>query len=116
MGLDGIGRRGAPVTCAAHAERAAAKPFPSPSEVRAAAPPARPSLATSAGRTPLDRLRTGEVDREGYLDLKVDEAVAHLEGLPPEELDAIRAALRGQLASESVLIQLVNRVEGKEGR
>jgi hypothetical protein len=36
----------------------------------------------------------GEIDREGYLDLKVDDATAHLQGLHPEELDAVKTILR----------------------
>jgi hypothetical protein len=64
--------------------------------------------------TPLDRWRAGEIDREAYLDLKVDDATAHLQGLHPEELDAVKTVLRGQLASDPALGDLVRRVTSKD--
>lgn len=56
---------------------------------------------------PLERLRAGEVDVQGYLDLKVHEATAHLSTLPPIELEALRAALRDRLATDPALVDLV---------
>ena len=42
----------------------------------------------------LERLRAGEIDLDGYLDLKVNEATAHLHGLGTTELEGVRALLR----------------------
>ncbi len=43
---------------------------------------------------PLDRLRAGEIDLPRYVELRVNEATAHLEGVvPAADLEAIRAEL-----------------------
>src|SRR5260370_13369862 len=64
--------------------------------------------ATSA----LDRFRAGEVDLHGYLDLKVDEATAHLATLPLVELDSLRRSLRDRLANDPGLAGLGRRATG----
>jgi hypothetical protein len=74
------------------------------------APEASP-LETS--RTALDRWRAGEIDFNGYLDAKVDEATAHLSTVPPPELDAIRSALRDRISSDHTLVELVRSVTGR---
>jgi hypothetical protein len=71
------------------------------------APAGELAATLPANATPLERLRAGEIDRDGYLDLKVDDATAHLSGLHPEELDAVKTVLRGQLASDPALVELV---------
>jgi uncharacterized protein (DUF2342 family) len=65
-----------------------------------------------APRGALERLRAGEVDVDGYLDLKVDEATAHLATLPPGELHALRSALRDRLATDPALVDLVRTATG----
>lgn len=62
--------------------------------------------------TPLDRLHAGHVDVNGYLDLKVEEATAHLHGLNPTELTAIHKMLREQLVSDPALSDLVKSAAG----
>jgi hypothetical protein len=43
---------------------------------------------------PLERLRAGEIDLQQYVELRVREATAHLEGsLPAADLEVIRAEL-----------------------
>jgi hypothetical protein len=112
MGIDGISRKGPPTT-----------PPPDvggPSRPTEAGPTFRlPSTAaaTHVGavqvpRGALDRLRAGEVDLQGYLDLKVDEATAHLAALPPVELQALRDALRDRLATDPALVDLVRTATG----
>jgi hypothetical protein len=64
-------------------------------------------------RTALDRLRAGEIDANGYLDQKVDEATAHLGKLPPAELDAVRSALRDRLSSDPALADLFRTATGQ---
>ncbi|MFO0664881.1 MAG: hypothetical protein U0174_13075 [Polyangiaceae bacterium] len=64
------------------------------------------------GASPLERLRAGQIDVNGYLDLKVDEATAALSGLPHAELDTIRRALRTQLATDPTLSDLVTKATG----
>ena len=63
--------------------------------------------------SPLGRLRAGEVDVHGYIDLKVDEATSALKGLSASELDAIKSALRDQMRSDPGLADLVRTATGK---
>jgi hypothetical protein len=62
--------------------------------------------------TPLERLRAGEVDVHGYIDLQVDEATAHLKGLDASELESIKSLLRDELAGDPGLADLVRRATG----
>ena len=68
--------------------------------------------ATSA-TSPLGRLRAGEVDVHGYVDLKVDEATSALKGITPAELDEIKSVLRDQMKSDPGLADLVRTATGK---
>ncbi len=47
-----------------------------------------------------------------YLDAKVQEATAHLHGVPRAELDAIRKMLREQIATDPALADLVKQATG----
>jgi hypothetical protein len=62
--------------------------------------------------TALERLRAGEIDVHGYVDLKVDEATRHLAALPPSQLQQVRAALRERIASDPGLVELVRTATG----
>ncbi|MEO8878649.1 MAG: hypothetical protein ABI461_23875 [Polyangiaceae bacterium] len=68
--------------------------------------------ATTGAATPLERLRAGEVDVHGYIDLQVDAATAHLKGLDASELASIKQVLREELASDPGLSDLVRRATG----
>jgi len=63
--------------------------------------------------SPLARLRSGEVDVNGYVDLKVDEATKSLKGVPAAELAEIKSVLRDQLRTDPGLTDLVRTVAGK---
>ena len=107
MGIDSIGRKGSPATPpidvgGASRPAEASRAFQVPS-----AAPAAQAAAVQIPSGALERLRAGEVDVQGYLDLKVHEATAHLSTLPPIELDALRAALRDRLATDPALVDLV---------
>ncbi len=113
MGIDGIGRKGPPAP-------------PSPADVRgpARAPDAtRPfevtktaqapqAGAVEAPRTAMERLRAGEIDVNGYVEVKVHEATAHLAALPPAELEQLKNALRDRLGSDPGLVELVRKATG----
>lgn len=119
MGIDGVGKRtsatppapaGAdgPPAASRPAEAARAFELDSP---RIPSPPAA-SVDLVSGPSPtapssLDLLRAGQIDVGRYLDLKVDEATAHLSALPRAELEAIRGALRDRLAVDPTLVELV---------
>jgi len=72
------------------------------------------AASQSAALGPLERLRAGEIDLPGYLDLKVEQATAHLRGLPRVELDALKEMLRDKLAIDPALIDLVRQATGAE--
>jgi len=67
---------------------------------------------TSGAPSPLERLRAGEVDVHGYIDLQVDAATAHLKGLDASELESIKTLLRDEFASDPGLADLVRRATG----
>jgi hypothetical protein len=71
----------------------------------------RESGAASAS-SPLDRLRAGEIDRARYVELRVQEATAHLDGLlPPEELARIQDELRDLVEQDPDVAALVRAAE-----
>ncbi len=69
--------------------------------------------AAAGAPSALDRLRSGELSLDGYLDAQVSGATAHLEGaLPAEQLEFIRGSLRDQLVSDPALVDLVRAATG----
>jgi hypothetical protein len=63
----------------------------------------------------LERVRSGELSLDQYLDGRVQEAVQHLVGkLSPDQLDFVRQSLREQLSSDPVLVELVQRTVGSQ--
>lgn len=71
------------------------------------------AVETAHGSEALARLERGEMKLDAYLEARVGDAVRHLEGkLPPAELDFVRGALREQLETDPVLIELVRRATG----
>ena len=116
MAVDPIGKKGpAGIAGTAGAD-------PTPLRRTDAAEPFRP--AAPAAHVPpvlgepsaLDRLRSGSVSFEGYLNLKVDEATAHLGPMSPAELEAVRRALRDRLATDPTLVDLVKTSTGRLAR
>ena len=83
----------------------------------------RPNPSADAGRvegaaqanaaSPLARLRAGEIDVHGYIDLKVDEATSAMKGLSAEQLDDMKSILRDQMKTDPGLADLVRSATGK---
>lgn len=72
----------------------------------AAAPSERISAALSS-------LQRGELSLDQYLDGRVNDATHHLAGkISPEQLDFVKQSLREQLATDPVLVELVQRTTG----
>jgi len=67
----------------------------------------------AAATSPLERLRAGQIDLNGYLDLKIDQATSHLSGLGPSQLDSIKKSLREQLVTDPTLSDLVRGAAGQ---
>ncbi len=63
--------------------------------------------------SPLERLRAGEIDVNGYVDLKVDQATQHVAGLSPEDFGELKRILREQMVTDPELVDLVRQATGK---
>jgi hypothetical protein len=74
--------------------------------------PAPQAGRVDAPRPALERLRAGEIDVNGYVDVKVEEATAHLAALPAGQLEQLRSALRDRLAGDPGLVELVRKATG----
>ncbi len=111
MGIDGIRKSSPPAgqpSASGEVPRSAeADPFEAQKTTTAAE--VGPVVAPGG---PLGALQSGAVDAEGYLELKVHEATAHLAGLPASDLLRVRAALRERLASDPTLVDLVRNATG----
>ncbi len=71
------------------------------------------NVGAAQGVTPLERLQTGEIDLNQYLDLRIQQATSHLEGkLSAERLSFIRESLRAQLETDPMLVELVSKAAG----
>jgi hypothetical protein len=121
MGIDGIGKKGPPTPPAqtppgtvggASRPQETSRPF-AVSQPSPGAPRAEHAGEVAPARTALERLRAGEIDASQYVDAKVGEATAHLHGLPPVELEAIRKTLRERLTTDPALVDLVRGATGQ---
>jgi hypothetical protein len=65
------------------------------------------------GSGPLEQLKAGKIDFNQYVDLKVQEATSHLEGLSPAQLDTIKSMLRDRMATDPELVDLVKQATGQ---
>jgi hypothetical protein len=108
MGIDGIGKPPVPPVPGAGAGKASNAPAGAEGfRVDVSAPSAaRESDA-------LSRLERGEIGLDEYLDLRVSDAVSHLQNkLSAEQLDFVKESLRAELKTDPVLIELVRRATG----
>jgi hypothetical protein len=110
MGVDRIGNKGPPVPSVGSAGGARAAETASPFTTTGAS--AAPPTAAVSASAALQRLQSGQIDLAGYVDLKVQEATAHLSGLPPVQLEALREALRERMANDPTLVDLVGTASG----
>jgi hypothetical protein len=123
MGIDGIGKGAKPpapdphggIGSAGSVEKKAPveKAFSTTMQETEATRGAAQVGQSNAASSPLARFRAGEVDVNGYVDLKVDEVVGNLKGLSPAELDDIRKMLRDQITTDPGLADLVRTATGQ---
>jgi hypothetical protein len=108
MGIDGIGKPGAPGIGGPGSVKPPAEAGESFKVERTAG--AEPATASEA----LAGLERGELSLDQYLDVRSAEAVRHLDGkLSNEQLEFVKQTLREQLASDPVLVELVRRTTGQ---
>ncbi len=113
MGIDKIGKGGLPEISGAGGAQGARPVGRSFAEVHAEKASAAEAPSAVEVRSPLERLRAGEIDMRGYIDARVDHATSALKGLPASQLETIRKALREQLATDPALGDLVRRATGR---
>jgi hypothetical protein len=110
MGIDGIGKPpganigGVPSVSGAESARPA-EPF--------SVQPGAPAAAGSRVSAALASVQRGELSVDQYLEGRVTDATSHLVGkLSPDQLDFVKQSLREQLATDPVLVELVQRSTG----
>ena len=110
MGIDGIGKPpGASIGSLGGVQSVEAPRGAEPFTLDRAAP-ASPGERISAA---LSSLQRGELSLDQYLDGRVTDATHHLVGkISPEQLDFVKQSLREQLATDPVLVELVQRTTG----
>jgi len=75
------------------------------------------SKTTATPSALFDRFARGDLDVYGYLDARVDEAIAPLAGkLPAERIAWLRQMLRDQLLNDPVLSERVRQATGRDAR
>ncbi len=112
MGIDSIGKAGGPGSIAPAATTGVdgVGSIDGPGEFSIGG---ADKVADVEAMSPLDKLRAGEIDLSGYLDLRVDQATAHLvDRVDGERLEFIRSSLRSQLEQDPALVELVRRATG----
>ncbi len=118
MPVDGVGKPPAPglssrVSSVGNSEPPARSEFSVDATNQASQSPEVEPVASDL----LRRLEAGQVSQEQYLDLKSEQAVAHLVGrLPAEQVELIRATLRDQLSSDPYLQRLVRQAVAPLGQ
>jgi hypothetical protein len=110
MGIDRTGRVGSgggvapPVSIAAEPTDAVSESFKAV---------AKHAVQKASAPSPIDQLKAGQIDMNRYLDLQVEQATTHLQGVvDPERLDFIRQSLRVQIESDPALLELVQAATG----
>ena len=105
MGIDGVGRPGPGGLGGIGGPGGSAPPDGKPFEVESPS-----STEQVGGSDSLERLKSGEISVDQYLDARASDAVQHLVGqLPPDQVDFVRRTLREQLQTDPVLVELVRR-------
>ncbi len=111
MSIDGIGRGGGPPKIGG---KSPAVDAGSGEKFEVPAARAGGSVEEAKGAELLGQVQSGEVSLDAYLDIRVGQAVHHLEGsLTAEQLQFIKGELRQQLQEDPVLADLVRRATGK---
>ncbi len=109
MGIDGIG--GPPIPGAPGAAGSVDATVRATESFRVEA-----GVSVEKGEGPFDRLRSGELTSEQYLEIRVEQAITpFLHTLGPEQLEFVRATLRERLQSDPMLVELARRATAGVG-
>lgn len=109
MGIDGIGKPPIPPSAGAAGPTGTSRPASTGESFRVGVSAAESSQGSEA----LGRLQRGEIDVSEYLEIRVSDAVSHLQGrLSAEQLSFVKESLRAELETDPVLVELVRRTTG----
>jgi hypothetical protein len=73
---------------------------------------AKEPVGAASAASPLERLRSGEIDLKTYVEIRVHSAISHLEGvLPPADLEKVRAELQDTIEQDPDVAALVKAAE-----
>ena len=110
MSIDGIGKPpGAGIGGTAGVTGKDAVRGAEPFKVDAGTPAAGSDKVSAS----LASLQRGELSLDQYLDGRVTDATSHLVGkLSPDQLEFVKQSLRDQMATDPVLVELVQRTTG----
>jgi len=112
MGIDRIGSKGVGPAASGVTEPSAREVSKS-SEAGEAFKVSK-GCAVEPSATSLERVRAGEISVSQYLDQRVSEGTAHLDGkLSPEQLEFVKNSLREQLSTDPMLTDLVHAATGQ---
>ena len=110
MGIDGIGKPPATTITGIGGVQGSDAPRGAEPFAVDRSTPASPSTRVSAA---LSGLQRGELSLDQYLDAQVNQATQHLAGkISAEQLDFVKQSLREQMATDPVLVELVQRTTG----
>jgi len=110
MGIDGIGKP--PGAHIAGVGGPQATDAPRPAQAFSLEPSTGAAQASRVSAA-LSSLQRGELSLDQYLDGRVSEATQHLAGkISPDQLEFVKQSLREQLATDPVLVELVQRTTG----
>ena len=111
MGIDGIGKGGAPAPATGIDRATSSSPDVGSTSADFKVGKAAASEATAPAS--LDQVRSGALSIAQYLDIKVHEATSHLtDRLSAEQISFIRNSLREQLSTDPALVDLVKAATG----
>lgn len=113
MGIDRIGKGAPPASPSTEAPQAATRKDGTFSLDRTGS--SMPTEGTTRAEGPssaLAKLRAGEIDVEGYVTLRIEDATRGLSGLSPSELADIRSMLRDEIATDPSLTELFRLTTG----
>jgi hypothetical protein len=112
MSIDGIGKPpGAGIGGVGGVPGADTAPAAEPFKLDAQALATGGQVSVSAALASLQR---GELSLDQYLDGRVSDATSHLVGkLSADQLEFVKQSLRDQMATDPVLVELVQRTTGK---
>jgi hypothetical protein len=112
MGIDGIGKGGAPAPASGIDRSTSPSTEVGSSSTEFKVGRAAPSEGIAAAS--IDQVRSGAISVSQYLDLKVNEATSHLaDRLSAEQFSFVRQSLREQLSADPALVDLVKAATGQ---